>query len=252
MTTQPCTIWLPECALVSPAGIAAIERALADWSDTWLAQSLLEASGSWRQRVGPLPEWSVELAPGLALCCSPEDHVSLASALFGRELSEKNLRTDQDKALIASLVDQALGDLGKALLALCPGKPDGEDALADYALDLGLADQPACITLAATREWLVSLAQAQAAPARRRAALDDQDGLFDQQDVTVGAILGHSRLTLAEVQDLAVGDVIVLDEAMSRPLDITLNGAPVASEAASVELAHNTHSLKLSKAPHQW
>lgn len=67
------------------------------------------------------------------------------------------------------------------------------------------------------------IGQHRPAPPRARAALRGQ---VDRVQVPVVAVLGRSRVTLRELLQLQVGDVITLNAPVKRPLEVTVGGLP--------------------------
>lgn len=59
-------------------------------------------------------------------------------------------------------------------------------------------------------------------------------GPFMKIPVTVQVVLGRRRMPLAEVMALAPGSVVVLDQELSQPVSLQVNGSEVARGSLSV------------------
>ena len=59
-------------------------------------------------------------------------------------------------------------------------------------------------------------------------------GPFMKIPVTVQVVLGRRRMPLAEVMELGPGSVVVLDQELSQPVSLQVNGSEVARGTLSV------------------
>lgn len=259
--------WLPDSALLGERTLSLAQTALAQWSATWLAAGqVLVPAGGWQLQLGPVGGDDRQFPGGLAIACREEERLHLAALLLGTPVTARSLRTEPDHAVIGDLVADAIEALGMALVAAFGPRTTGASAFARLLEE----DSPPA---AARRFTLACTAQGEAAPVAAISLPDDVlvasvlqaapkariapgarplPEAWSAQPVSLGAILGSCQLPLAEIERLRQGDVIVLDQALGAPLDLTIDHRPVASAAACVLPAGQTQTLVIERPADQW
>jgi flagellar motor switch/type III secretory pathway protein FliN len=214
--------WLPKNAFLSRAARTILSEPVAQWSEHWFARA-------------PATIYDVSMdddseAPNLEVC-GTRANIEL-SAASKRQLLETLLDTDLAKqkpsANEAEILDAMAADVGRDLLrrieVLLSDADGGEGKVrVRYTLAIG---EGAILDVVIPTQALAPLLKAQfgephSSPrefVRRNAALR-------QTSVTAEAILGQAELSLGEIDELAVGDVLVLDRSLSERVELRLPGS---------------------------
>ncbi|MDQ4087969.1 MAG: FliM/FliN family flagellar motor C-terminal domain-containing protein [Pseudomonadota bacterium] len=236
MTMTAYRAWLPQAAIESRAVEEMLATLVSDWSRKWFGRRPMRLDGG----AGPAGtaagsdenQWHV-LEEGLAVGTCARARATLARALLDLEEAEQ-LSTPADKAVAELLAGSCLEDLRARLGHLLRL---GADCVW-RAEDAALRPQLAC-----GREYR---AVATAGEAPIRIVLDDElfvtlikqgvravpdtialrpvaEGLA-LQAVQLSAAVGACELPLAEIADLAPGDVLVLDSESGSPFELAVDG----------------------------
>lgn len=222
--------WLPAEAAERSAVRAPIEEVVAQWSSHWVARGELSlshwalaaearADAAWRDCGG-----------GLQVNCSTRAAARLAGLALDARPEQDELN-DRDRKLLASLSRRIVDDLAHRVRQRLGAERDvvspadrritavvseGVDAILQLSIPVPLLTGLCRRTLPTPRAPTTPLASRLAAAAPTTLRLE--------------ATLGAVTLSLAEVRDLAVGDILVLDRTVSEPADLSLSRseAPVA------------------------
>lgn len=212
--------WLPPSAVARAVADAPIARIVAEWAAAWFAgapprvRDAIEKGPGMRAGGG----WSLE---GIALMPDEGAEARVIASLFGAP-PEPDTLTPADRDALSIVVEACLTDLRTRLAA--------GFAIGDTAWRPALAgeDAPRC------RAWPVEAGR----EALLEVRVDDERlvrwwcGRFSggepkpltprvaalaAQPVAVGAMVGRSRVTTADMAGLVPGDVVVLDRAIGTP-----------------------------------
>lgn len=230
--TGPVQPWLPDDAVAPQRIQPAIERMVAEWSRHWFPGAPLRASigrneppaqtgggGAWRS--------AADLA---AIEFGPSAQAALAGAMLAIPIPAS--ATERDRAFLEAAARPCADDLLKRLAGLA-GRDIARLAVAPEPLAAGdcawwplkTAGGKPVLRLATSRAALVAIARHGIEPAKPR-PLSSRRQAIAAQEVVVSARLGRCAVPLADLHDLAVGDVLVLDAAPEAALDLLLNGRP--------------------------
>lgn len=251
MTPVSVRDWLPDTAFLGQDTISPLVEAVLRWGKQWLATGELVQNGGCHMIPTPLPEARLQVSDGCAVLCSAESRLDLASLLLSCEVNTRRLRAPCDQAVIGQLVDEALVSLVAALREIPVAARTYADAPC-YSIDIGIDPAKPIFAIVCSRSHLIALAQAQAPP--RRAGLPAQPlaTAIQDQTVSMGARLGHCQLSLAEVEALDVGDIIVLDQVGSNPVDLLIGNGHATQGGARVSTTARNLTLILERNTDQW
>ena len=250
--------WLPESALDDPSLAEAVSPSLAEFSVNWFTSGMLRAGGRWRREEPGFPSASnrVQTAASghrlLVADCAPTE---LASALLGRVISERELRTSADHSVVDALCNAALNDLGARLSKALGDRPGeyilrpGEDR---WTMALAIVDSEPFAWVEASASLLVALRQRSISKQRRGARPDPPLSSLRSQAIVMTAILGHGRAALSDLQQLATGDVIPLDKPVGEALDLALNDHKVGAKAGQLTESGTHLNLTIERPVAQW
>ena len=227
----PGTPWLPADTPVPPALDRMLKDLFGEWSGKWIATGPPTAAPLAR---GPRPDldWqAIEGGPMLGLSSSAP--LTIGARMLGLSPAD---RPPADRALMEAVAAEALADLRQRLAALVQATRDSAwhstQAATSHTATLGDPRRP-LLAIALTAELFATLAL-RSLPPPPAAPLGTGEEALERLPVALGAALGRCTLSVAEFQALGLGDVLVLDRAVDRPVPLALAGAPLARGTCTV------------------
>jgi flagellar motor switch protein FliM/N len=254
---MPCKAWLPPGALCD----GAVERALADavwqWSENWFARRLMrpvdQAAPFDRTAFGAGDLQFHFLEGGLAVALDDRARLAIAGMMLDAAVEPAAL-TPADRPVLDGLATSCVDDLCSRLAQafnVADGarwRSGGLGALPfgeARAFAFGVIDGEPLVRVIVETHLAIALIKS-TAPSATPIPLRPIAAGLARQSVAVSALLGRCELTLAELAELASGDVLVLDRELSLPLDLALDGA-VKSGHCTVEQEGEKLRLKIIK-----
>ena len=249
--------WLPLSVIMDDVVRDAIRSAVTLWSARWfvgepVVVSGLKASSGAARNESDDSGWRVCRA-AIAI---RSDRPAL-SRMVGRALdthTEDMHLTEGDQALLQGMERRILDDLSETLeqafslageLKRKPQKIwdplcEGGGLLASLVETSGRE----ILSFALPTHVIVPHIKAHLGPvAQKTEALQPLTKTLGDVPVSIEALIGSAELSLAEFNDLAVGDVLVLDRALDQPVDIT--GAGSRQIFAKARLTHVDDGMAL-------
>ncbi|WP_420606054.1 FliM/FliN family flagellar motor C-terminal domain-containing protein [Novosphingopyxis sp.] len=228
--------WLPPSA-IDPQRLDDIVSAVsARWSAKWFRSSAVAPTPL--QPVTDLPQdcdtrWGLD-GGALWIGLVSGTFEAMASALLGEPVTDSRLR-DDDRELVRKLADRCRADLMVSLAEAFgydtaePWKSGAVRTGSDcHGCDLNWQNGKMFARLAVAGNLFVRLTKARLPRPAARPSLAAMDEALDDQTVRLSGRLGTAKLTLAQAEALHPGDVILLGKAMDEPLDLLLDGVPIA------------------------
>ena len=214
--------WLPDTCLTSQRAAEGVTRVIDQWADAWFARNPWQTLGGWDEApVASLQDFALlSRVNGMEIRGKDEAMTTLGLAIMG--LREEDAETQQDTDFLHALAVQALEDLEERVSGILPShRSTGVDAVssafprvfsilvgtlghAQLAIECSLAD-----LVALTREAYAPLAPSQTLSSREEA----RQGV--SLDVSVS--LGTASVSLKELGELELGDLIVLETTPAEP-----------------------------------
>lgn len=252
--TPDAVPWLPEGALVDARTAEPLSRCLARWSDEWLRDTSLSVPARWeRSGLGATDGRGfnpVRQGRGFALMLRANGQLELASALLGREVQERDIRGAADRFVVQQVVDTAISALGASVVEVMPRvESDGGEL---FVLPVHGTEPLPLLRIEATRPVLVAMARKWAGDARAVEPLAPRRASIDNQTLRISALLGTSRLRLAELETLGVGDVLTLDVPVRGQLNACIEHRPSADQAISLVPGEDRLMLQIERPASQW
>lgn len=231
--------FLPDDALTSERFRPVLDALIADWSKTWLAQG----------RAAPRPafqdDWpssatksrwrSVEDLAAIELGSSAG--LAVAGAMLGTHVPSTTLQ-GADRIIVERLATAAADDLLRRIGRLARGhgtdlrlssEAIGFDSCLWWTIALGTGKR--LFKLALSRAAMIAILKRQL-PEAKRPRITPTGQAIAGQDIKVSVSIGSSSVSFAELQDLAIGDVLVLDRLATGKLELLVNGRPSALRAS--------------------
>lgn len=234
--------WLPYNALTHDIVGETIERAVVQWSERWFVGAHACVKGLKPVSGAPRHEddagWRV-YGQVVALQAGRNALADMVDAAMDID-TETMILTEGDKYLRAALEQQILTSLAWELeqaFDLPRSRPESAssrpesiwDPLADgggVIVSLAARSGRDILTAAVPVDLVLPKIKAYLGPAARRPEpLRPLGAALGSANITIEALVGKATLTLTELSDLVVGDVLVLDRTMDQPVDIAAAGS---------------------------
>lgn len=251
--------WLPETALRADAAARDVLRVVDGWSADWLARTMLIAPRIWQAEdalpldLAGLTERRV--SPNFRLLLASDAVMRIASAIFDRELTQRDIRKPRDRLVINQVAMAAIDDL-EGRLETCFGKQvkseENCNSARKFGLPFHLGDLAIQIVIEVPGHVLVGLVRKSLDSPRTRVALSAAAQALDELEVAISARLGSSRLALGELAAIDLGDVLRLETHAEAPLDINVEGKSCGRSAASVRMTETGFALQIERPASQW
>lgn len=236
--------WLPSGTVPPPA----LDKALADmvalWSRKWFALDELRPVGALtrhanRGRPLRIARWHL-LDEEVALGFADGDMTGLGALVLG--VAPETTRRDADRELLEKIGGECADDLKRQLiefLRLPPGQAwrttDGIAALEPvWSIDLAGKGKAPHLHLEIGDARFTRLAKEHLPAARPGAAIGDAQSAVLALPLDLSALLGRCSLTVAELENLSCGDVLVLDGTTTAALPLAIEGALAPRGSAQV------------------
>jgi hypothetical protein len=228
--------WLPPGAIDGAGVRDRVADAVGDWSARWFAASRVQVSDLVQAKGGARDDadgdWRVHRG-GIALRQSRMMSQRLQEQALGQSF-DGLLLSEVDRRVLAGFSQALMSDLTESLEILfgLTGEarptpavvPDLFGPQGGFVFTLSDGRDP-LLSVGVPAAAMVALAKSALPPPPRPARPGGTlVAALASTGVTLEACLGRADLSLAEVRDLARGDVIVLDTALNDGGEITLSG----------------------------
>lgn len=225
--------WLPADTQPPAALDALFSAGVAVWEARWFVGGVGQAP---RLQRGGGSGWRCNAA-GLAIGTAPDTALRIGARIVG---VPADARDGVDRAVLEAVAEPCLLDLRTRLIALAGGDDGfvptaGSDwvaALGD-GLAFGLSDA------------LFATLLRRVLPPVGLPRLGSGAAALAVIPVGVGAAVGRAAMRLADLRTLEVGDVVVLDRALSDPVPVALDGRPLPRGRVRVVPAEPVPSLQI-------
>jgi flagellar motor switch/type III secretory pathway protein FliN len=258
--TREATSWLPSGTVVPAELETRISTLIHEWSRAWVVGPGFRLGGirPTARRLGDVGSQSDSwrcLGQSLALWHADPTAVPVGLTAFGIIDGEADLTAD-DRVLVELIAADMLADLERRLAAFVERSssawrtgrsdlPEAHDSMT-IAVTAGSHGSVLCIVIAAAQfARLVREALPEPPPIQ----LGRSQDALRRHTVTVGALLGRSVLSLAELEALSTGDVVVLDRALGAPLPLAVDGVAALTGQCRVTSIENALALEITAAP---
>lgn len=257
--SEDAKIWLPKESLFDGKLSVAIESIIRAWAANWFVAENRSFSFSYSGNSQHTSEhglgagWSCGSA-GLCLALSDAGRRQIASRILGVDILKHHLTT-RDSLMIGKLVLPVVDDLIKRFSKFLAIPPITERLSA-----LAFADKVResyerfsikfeflgnSIELYIKTHCAMSARRTLTKPLSPTPELSSRWLAVKSQNIGIGARVGTAKLGYAELCELSVGDVIVLDKRLIDGLDITINGQVDTNVNCEIETESGQTMLRL-------
>jgi len=239
--------WLPTEALKPAHFERAMTGLVADWASHWISKAKPNCRTRLREIGSPEPgrlawrRWGEDCS----ISIDQSGRRALAEAMLERQVTAESIKP-ADRPLFDDLTDRCLDDLIGRLSWLIdqernPTVEEGEPNFhGGISWEIGLKRSGSTIGLTVHRPALVRWRKA-LAPAAVKPALGSTGRALAGQQLRVDIHAGQGPLSLAELENLAIGDVVVLDCPVEASLELMVGGRPTGIRGKLVSEVETTH-----------
>jgi flagellar motor switch/type III secretory pathway protein FliN len=258
--TEAVRDWLPLGAVLSGRVRATVGEVVADWSRRWFADGGIElvtvSTSADARRDDAEGEWRVfraAIAVKRLRALSPR----LLKRALGVEV-EGLVLTGVDRRVVTAFVQRLLDDLVVNLEQAFELKGEMRDAPMTVADPFGpfgglvglVADgRDRLLTIAIPLAEIVGFCKSGLPAPGPRDELPSLAAALASTSVTIDATVGRAQMSLADLGDLAAGDVIVLDRALASGVEICIDQSDVAIASATLSEADGRLAFTLQARP---
>jgi hypothetical protein len=230
--------WLPPGAFLLSNVERGLGEVLASWSRHWFGVASAAVSACRDNTPVPADCLTSDVAAG-SLVLPPRGKRHLIEAALAIDLSDVEL-AEADRPVIDELADQIARDLLEQLGMTF------DDALSDksLAITVTLAGRE-LLTLQLPESGVARRVRAALPAARPSGALVSRRRALGLTEVTLDGLLGRGALTMRELGDLAVGDVILLRQPVAGKAQLRLAGSGLIIAAAVAGRSGDHPTLRL-------
>ena len=231
--TQEAREWLPPAALTGEPALEAANEVIRAWSRRWFSNAAVTAAHlevRARARAGTGDEWR-DFGEA-AVRAEPRSALRLARLAMGLQ-SEPPSLNDNERCVALALADQVVGDLAAMFLeAAGAGSREARGGLSEEVISLAIVEgRDRLVDVALAASAAVRLRKSRLGlPSKPREAFGSLADEIAPARIEATVELGQAALTLRELRDLAVGDIIVLERSIA-------GGATVVARQSQLDIA---------------
>ncbi|HKC03555.1 MAG TPA: FliM/FliN family flagellar motor C-terminal domain-containing protein [Sphingomicrobium sp.] len=223
--------WLPSDA-IQPAALAPVlSRILRDWSKHWFVTDEASAGAAF-QDDWPAAQASTNWRSAgscASIALNPTVQAAVGSAMLGCAIPHSPVQP-RDREIIDCLATVCIDDLLKRVAQLS-GEGDADVGPRSEPIDLDACNWWDVSFRSGKRAFklaLSSIAQIRIVkrelPAAPKPELKAVARGLGKQQIGLTADVGRSAIKLAELKDLGVGDIVLLDRLSTEPVDLLIDG----------------------------
>ena len=216
--------WLPETCFESPAATGLFAEAVLQWSAHWFGAREWHPADTWQAVGADHAENWTRLRTMPAGTIIGRDRATLLLALGALGLPDQQRFTEADLRLLRRLAARILDDLQERIARLCNASAAASSADGpQFVLPIGPAGD-AVIALQFPAGQLAPVVKAAFPAVYTGGRLVAPARACDAQQIEVSAFLGTAQLSIEQIAQFEIGDVIVLDREISSPVTLELSG----------------------------
>lgn len=222
--------WLPLRTIDDPRLVEAIKGAIDQWATRWFSTGPVRGVTTKLRNSDVIsansPGW---ISRGHSLGFATDDDVLLSLAKHTLDVEKKVEIQPTDQLLMLALGNEMIDDFSREIAGLLGiSDLDQSGALIEpfrqgggLEIEISLTCSAESFRMAIGRSSLVSLRKSLVRSARSRPpGKVDLKKLLENEAVPFTAILGSAEICLSDAKALGVGDIIVLDTALSDPFPV--------------------------------
>lgn len=252
--------WLPHNAILD----GKLEKIFQDVEERWAAKWFSGSTNFSAQLVSELGDeyiyetasiWKNEIED-ISVAIKASSIPVLAQNLLNQDFSLANI-CDADELLFESLSKECMKDFQSALckeflldsefVSVNHGDVQLVAEDADYFLMITDSTNSLEIMVTFTKGFLTAARKASLGPDTSLHVLGEIEDAISKHIISLGARVGTSTINLLDIENLTNGDVIVLNNDITEPIDMTVNKTVIAGMKCRVQQDSKTNNLKIAQ-----
>lgn len=216
--------WLPPNCLETRAAVQPFERLVEAWAADWFQSNAWSVLGAWtKEAASPATSWATLRSSPHGVAIQADDQAVLQLALDVLDTAPQQRYTAADLRLLRRFSSKILDDLEVRFSSLPRPAVTGTDGDGtQYSLLVGTVGRP-MIALTCSSRRLVPIIRGGFPRIHTGAPLDGALKACEDHILDVSAILGKTRLRIAEIKQFEIGDVVTLDQLSSQPITLAVS-----------------------------
>lgn len=241
---SPVLDWLPDEAFSGPTLTGLFSGPVNAWAAEWFAgATVVVAAVAGREPLPAQPGVQQFQHGCITLSLLGAGKRRVLEAVLGLDLAQQTL-TEADRHILDVLATEIVEDLGKRLQTEL-GASDAPTTDRCSTLVLSMAGRE-LLAFRCPKHLLVPLLKKRSIPSvSKRGGLGSRMKALGGMPVVAEALLGHVELAVADIEGLAVGDVLVLDRSLTEPAELRLAGAERIFARGKVQRNNNRTAIQL-------
>jgi len=213
--------WLPHAAFTEDAVRPVLAGPIAAWGARWFVQGLPQMTSLRHPGCEPLAAQCLQVqGKGCHAELSGRAKRALVEAALDVDLSSLTL-TESDHKILDAFATEVISDLLGAL----DGIGDGSAGDALFSVTIALRGKEIAMVALSSQALIPAMKTAIGPPRRSEKPLGSRAEALKPVKLLARGVLGHAELTLDELKDLVAGDVVVLDNSLTNPVELRLSNA---------------------------
>ena len=254
--------WLPKGALEDQTLTKALEETVSKWAQTWFPRGQSELITAYIGKSEEMTQhglgmgWRSGVSHELFLTMSNSGRRQIAGKLLDTDVSKHRL-TLPDIEVIGKLTSPVINDLITRLGSYLdfPANPQIISAVA-FANEVAggfeqftitLNRSMSVVTFYVRRDVAFAARRRLALPLRAPPPLSPKLAAIERVDVAIGARIGIAELNYADLSNLGIGDILVLDRGVEEDLEITINQEICWNTKCEIREDNGTTNLRLTQ-----
>ena len=259
----PIRPWLPDSALIDDTVCDHFGSVVKHWSEKWFALDAVF-------EIGPLQRLEqedanadsccfIKLESGVAAAISLHDRTRLASRMLGIE--GKGLKPKKaDEQLLNRLANRALEDLLSMLDETADGRSNSVmrttqtqsilDQLEEFDFQLPISSDflgSGGVDICFKRVFAVKARKSLLVTHRKAISLTSAEAAAETVELELSARLGQGGVSIRELEQLASGDVLVLDASTEGIVHLTVAGTQLRTHQCRLENTKDSLNLRVTR-----
>lgn len=226
--TALASSWLPRGAIMPDRLEPQLATLAARWGEHWLTSGEASIASLCQDDWPGLQSTRWRALGCAAITLTPAAECAMASAMLGRPVVQQTLQPN-DRALVERLADSCADDLLRRIASAVGDDPAEPVQTAPPELSgcswwqLSLSRSRHLFRLALCEQSAVRLVKSALGLPRSRPVPGIRAALAGQA-LNLTLDLGRCAITLAELEDLGPGDLLILDRSTEAALDLLIDG----------------------------
>ena len=249
--------WLPRNAILDKTLEEKCVNIANDWSEKWLTGQphisvSIQTTAAKKNVLTGVAVWQ-NSNQSITAILSHSGQYSIAETMLGFNIPREKV-SQRDSMLLDKLVAKCIGDLHEGFTKLFSlsdfiTRVDSKSVtlnadIDNYTLAFMLGPKEPLLEFYVSSHLMAAARKSDIKSIVTTAKLGNRNSAIEKQMVSLGALVGRSKINISDLKELSSGDVLILDADVGSPLNMTLNHHIVSDMVC--ELGQNGKDINLN------